>query len=328
MPCGATQDGRVTVERSDKSGPMEKGMATDFSILALRTPWTGWKGKKIGHWKMNSRSVGAQYATGGQWENNSRKNEGMELKQKQYPVVDATGDGSKVRRCKEQNCIGTWKIMSTNQGKLEVVKQEMARVNIDILGISELRWTGMGEFNSDDLYIYYHGQESLRRNGVVITVNKRLQNAVLRCNLKNAEWSLFCFQVKPFNITVIQVYAPTTNAKEAEVEWFYEDLQDLWELTPKKDVLFIIGDWNAKVGRQELPGVRGKFGLGEQKEAGQRLTRVLPRECTGQSKHHLPTTQETTPHTDITRWSTPTLDWFHSLQPKMEKLYTVSKNKT
>ena len=200
---------------------------------------------------MNSRSVGTQYATGDQWENNSRKNEGMEPKQKQHLVVDVTGDGSKVRWCKEQNCIGTWKIMSTNQGKLEVVKQEMARVNIDILGISELRWTGMGEFNSDDLYIYYYGQESLRRNGVVITVNKRLQNAVFRCNLKNAEWSV-CFQGKPFNITVTQVYAPTTNAKEAEVEWFYEDLQDLWELTPKKDVLFIIRDWNAKVGRRVI----------------------------------------------------------------------------
>ena len=132
-----------------------------------------------------------------------------------------------------------------NQGKLEVVKQEMARVSIDILGISELKWTGMGEFNSDDHYIYYCGQESLRRNGVAIMVNKRVRNAVLDCNLKNDR--MICFQGKPFNITVIQVYAPTTNAEEAEVEWFYEDLQDLLELTPKKDVLFIIGDWNAKV---------------------------------------------------------------------------------
>ena len=129
-----------------------------------------------------------------------------------------------------------------NQGKLEVVKQEMTRVNINILGISELKWTGMGEFNSDDHYIYHCGQESVRRNGVAIIVNKRVQNVVLGCNLKNDRMISVCFQGKPFNITVIQVYALTRNAEEAEVEWLYEDLQDLLELTPKKDVLFIIGD--------------------------------------------------------------------------------------
>ena len=114
-----------------------------------------------------------------------------------------------------------------NQGKLEVVKQEMARVNVDILGISELKWTGMGAFNSDDHYIYYCGQESLRRNRVAIMVNKRVQNAVLECNLKNDRMISVHFQGKSFNITVIQVYAPTSNAEEAEVEQFYEDLQDL-----------------------------------------------------------------------------------------------------
>ena len=117
------------------------------------------------------RSVGAQYAAGDQWRNNSRKNEEMESKQKQYPVVDVTGD---IQCCKDQYCIGTWNVRSMNQGKLEVVKQEMARVNADILGISELKWTRMGEFNSDDHYIYYCGQESLRRNGVAIRVNKRV----------------------------------------------------------------------------------------------------------------------------------------------------------
>ena len=116
--------------------------------------------------------VGAQCTTGDQWRNNTRKNEGMELKQK-HPVVDGTGDRSKVRCCKEQYCVGTWNVRSMNQGKLEVVKQEMTRVNINILGISELRWTGMGEFKSDDHYIYYCGQESLRRNGVALIVNKR-----------------------------------------------------------------------------------------------------------------------------------------------------------
>ena len=146
-----------------------------------------------------------------------------------------------------------------NQGKLEVVEQVMARVNVDILGISELKWTGMGEFNSDDHYIYYCGQESLRRN------------AVLGCNLKSNRMISVCFQGKPFNITVIQVYAPTSNAEETEVERFYKDLQDLLELTPKKDVLFIIGDWNAKVGSQETPRVTGKFGHGVWNEAGQRV---------------------------------------------------------
>jgi len=156
---------------------------------------------------------------------------------KRHPVVDMTGDRSKVRCCKEQYCIGTWNVRSTNQGKLEVVQQEMARVNIDLLGISELKWTGMGEFNSDDHYIYYCGQESLRRNGVAIIVNKRVQNAVLGYNLKNDRMISVHFQGKPFNIMVIQVYALTSNAEEAEFEWFYEDLQDLLELTPPKAVL-------------------------------------------------------------------------------------------
>ena len=192
-------------------------------------------------------------------------------------------------------------------GKLEVVKQEMARVNVNILGISKLKWTGMGEFNSDDHYIYYCGQESLRRNGVAIMVNKTVHNAVLGCNLKNNRMISVHFQGKPFNVTVIQVCAPTTNAEEAEVEWFYEDLQDLLELTPQKDIFFIIGDWNAKVGSQETPGVTGKFGLGVQNEAGQRLiefcqenTLVITNTLLQQRKRRL--------YTWITRWSTPKSD--------------------
>ena len=132
--------------------------------------------------------------------------------------MDVTGDRSKVPCCKEQHCIGTWNVRFMNHGKLEVVKQEMARVNIDIIGISELRWTGMGEFNSDDHYIYYCGQECLRRNGVAIIVNKRVQNAVLGCNLKNNRMISVPFQGKPFNIMVIQVNIPSSNAKEVEVE--------------------------------------------------------------------------------------------------------------
>ena len=178
---------------------------------------------------MNSPS-----ATGDQWRNNSRKNEGMEPKRKQYPAVDVTGDRSKVQCCKEQYCIGTWNVRSMNQGNLQVVKQEMTRVNFDILGISKLKRTGMGEFNSDDHYIYYYGQESLRRNGVAVMVNKRVRNAVLECNLKNDRMISVRLQGKPFNITVIQVCAPTSNAAEAEAERFCEVLQDLLELTPKK----------------------------------------------------------------------------------------------
>ena len=157
-----------------------------------------------------------------------------------------------------------------NQGKLEVVKQEMARVNVDIQGISEVKWTGMGEFNSDDHYIYY-GQESLRRNGVAIMVNKRVRSAVLGCNLKNDRMISVHFQGKPFNITVIQVYAPTSNAKEAKVELFYEDLQDLLELTPPERCPFHYRGLECKVRSQETPAVTGKFGLGIWNESRQRL---------------------------------------------------------
>ena len=149
-------------------------MATHSSILALN-PMNSMKRQKDRTLKDElPRSVGAQYATGDHWRNNSRKNEGMEPKQKQYPAVDATGDRSKVGCCMEQYCIGIWNVRSMSQGKLEVVKQEMARVNVNFLGISKLKWTGMGEFNSDDHYIYYCRQECLRRNGVAIMVNKRV----------------------------------------------------------------------------------------------------------------------------------------------------------
>ena len=153
-------------------------------------------------------------------------------------------------------------------------------------------------------------------------VNKRVRNAVHGCSLKNDRMISVHFQGKPFNITIIQVYAPTSNAKEAEVEWFYEDLQDLLELTPKKDVLFIIRDWNAKVGSQETPGVTGKFGLGIWNEAGQRLLEFC------QENALVIANTVFQQHMDITSWSTPKSDWLYSLQPKIEKLYTVTKNKT
>ena len=208
-------------------------------------------------------------------------------------------------------------------------------MNIDILVISELKWNGMGEFNSDDHYIYYCGQEARRRNGVALIVNKTVQNAVLGCNLKNDRMISVCFQGKPFSITENQVYAPTSNAEEAEAERFYEDLQDLLELTPKKRYHFhhqsvqfssvtqscptlcdpmnrstpglpvhhhLTGDWNSKVGSQEIPGVTGKFGLGVRNEAGQRLTEfcqenslVIASTLFQQHKRRL--------HMDTTRWS-------------------------
>ena len=141
-------------------------------------------------------------------------------------------------------------------------------MNVDILGIRELKLTGMGEFNSDDHYIYYYGQESFRRNGLAIMVNKSPKCSTWMQSQKQQNDLCSFPRQKPFNITVIQAYAPTSNAEEAEVEQFYEDLQHLLELTPK-NVLFIIGDWNAKVGSQETPGVTGKFGIGVQNEVGQ-----------------------------------------------------------
>jgi len=162
------------VERSDKTWSTEKGNGKPLQYSCLENPMNIMKRQKDRTVKGELlRSAGAQYATGEKWRNNTRKNEEMESKQNNNQLY-VTGDGSKVQCCKEQYCIGTWNLRSMNQGKLEVVKQEMAKVNIDILGISKLKWTGKGEFNSDDHYIYYCGQESLRRNGVAITVNKRV----------------------------------------------------------------------------------------------------------------------------------------------------------
>ena len=163
------------MERSDRMWSTEEGNGKPLQYSCLENLMNSMKRQNDRILKGElPRLVGAQYATADQWKNIFRKNEGTETKQKEYPAVDVTGDRSKVRCCKEQYCIGTWNARSMNQGKLEVIKQEMARVNVDILGLSKLRWTGMGEFNSDDHYIYFCGQESLRRNGIVIMVNKRV----------------------------------------------------------------------------------------------------------------------------------------------------------
>lgn len=158
-----------------------------------------------------------------------------------------------------------------NQGKLEVVKEEMSRLNIGILGISELKWTGMGHFTSDKHQIFYCGQVSHRRNGVAIIINKKLSSSVLGYNPKNDRMISVRLQGKPINVTVIQVYAPTTNAEEAEIEDFYANLQQFLDETPKKDAIFIIGNWNAKVGNKITNGITGRFGLGIRNEAGDKL---------------------------------------------------------
>ena len=178
------------------------------------------------------------------------------------------------------------------------------------------------------IYIYYCGQESFRRKGVAIIVNKRVQNAVLGCNLKNDRMISVCFQGKPFNITVIQAYAPTSNTEEAEVEGFYEDPQDLLELTPQKRCPFHYRELEYKSRKSRNTWGNRQIWHCSMEWSRAKANRVLPRKCTGHSKHPLSTTQDKTLHMDITRWSTTKSDWLYSLQPKMEKLYTVNKNKT
>ena len=233
MPCSVTQDGwGHGGEFWQNMVHWRREWQTTSAFLSWE-PHEQYENEKrhdMERWK--PRLLGAQYTTREERRNSSWRNEEAESKQKWHPAVDVTGGESKVWWCKEQYCIGTWNARTMNQGKLEVVKQEMARVSIDILGIRELKWTGMGEFNSDDHYIYYCGQKSFQSKGVTL-VNNRIWNAVLGCNLKNRMISVH-FQSKQFNISVIQVYAPTTNAEEDEVEWFCEDLQHILELAPKK----------------------------------------------------------------------------------------------
>ena len=235
-------------------------------------------------------------------------------------VREARSDAVKSNIAQEPGMSGAW--IKANW------KWSNRRVNVDILGISELKRTGKGEFNSDDRYIYCCGQESLRRNGVAIIANKSVRNAVLECNLKNDRMISVHFQGKPFNITVIQVYAPNNNTEEAEVEWFYEDLQDLIEVTPNKRCPFHYRGPECKSRKSRNTwSIRQIWPWSTERSRG-KASRVLPGERTGYNKHSLPTTQEKTLHMDITRWSTLKSDWLYSLQPKMEKLYTVSKNKT
>ena len=245
MLCRATPDRRVVVESSDKMWSTEEENGKPLQYSFLENPMNNMK--RLKHRTLKDelpRWVGTQYATGDQWRINARKNEVQFISvQFSHSVVSNSLQPHELQHLRNQ-----WK-----------------------------KWTGIGKFNSDDHSIYYCGQKSLRRNGVAVMVNKKVWNAVLGCNLKNNRMISVCFRGKPFNITAIQVYALTSNAEEAEVERFYEDLQDLLELIPKKDVLSIIGDWNTKVGIREIPAITGKSGLGVQNEAGQKLTEFCQR---------------------------------------------------
>ena len=247
----------------------------------------------------------------------------MRPKWKQCPVVDVTGDGSKVWCCKEQYCIGTWNVRSMNQDKLEVVKQEMARVNINILGISELKWTGNSEFDSDDHYIYYNGKETHRRNGIALIVNK---------SLKCSTWVQSQKQQNDFCLFPRQTIQHHSNPSLCHNHWCWGSWNwlFLWRPTThsrtntRKRCPFHHRTLECKVGSKETPRVQADLAL----ECGAKANRNLPREHTGHSKYPFPATQEITLHMDITRWSILKSDQLCSLYTKMEKHYTVSKNKS
>ena len=209
-----------------------KGVANDSSVLAVRAPRTGWNGKRYDTGRWTQRSVGVQFATEEEQINSSRNNEETDPKQKRYPTVDVSGGESKVQCCKEQHCIGTWNVWSMNQG-IGCGRAGKARLKIKILGIRELKWTGLGEFNSDNHYITPVGKKSLSRNGVTPHSQQKNPKYSTWVQPQNNRMILVHFQGRPFNITVNQVYAPTTDAEATEVDWFYEDLEHLLELTPK-----------------------------------------------------------------------------------------------
>ena len=263
MLCRASRD-RPMVESSDKMRSTGEGNDKQLQYSCLENPKNSMKRQKDRTLKDElPRLVGAWYATGEERKNNSRKNEETEPKQKQYLVVDVIGGGSKVLGCKDQFCIRTWNVRSMNQGKLEVVKQELARVNTDILGISELKWAGMGEFNSDDHYIYYCGQDSLRRNGVAIIVNKRVQNVVFGSNLKNDRRISVHFQGNHWKSQQSKSIPRPVMLKKLKLNSSMKNYKTFknYTHTQKKDVIFIIGDWNAKVGSQEILEYKANLAL-------------------------------------------------------------------
>ena len=214
-----------------------------------------------------------------------------------------------------------------NQDQLNLVKGEVSRLNIDILGISALKWTRMGHFISDDHHIFYSGQENHKRNDVTIIINKTLSNSVLGDNPQNDRMISIRLQGNPINVTVIQAYAPTINADETEIKDFYANLQQFTDAAPKKDAVFIMSDWNAKVGSKSLTGITGNFGLGVRNEAGDKLVEFsqnnslfIANTFFQQPKRRL--------HMHIARRAIQKSNKLHTLQSKMEKLHSASKNKS
>uniref|UniRef100_A0A8C9VZX0 Endonuclease/exonuclease/phosphatase domain-containing protein n=1 Tax=Scleropages formosus TaxID=113540 RepID=A0A8C9VZX0_SCLFO len=186
------------------------------------------------------------------------------------PDADVARPKERIRSCKDMVKLGTWNVQSMNLGKLDMVKSEMDKVGVDILGISELKWTGQGHFQSDEHWVCYSGHETPRKNGVAVIVNKRLAKAVLKYTITDKLISIR-FQGVPINMTIMQVYAPTSDANEEEIDVFYDQLQNEIEQTSKEDLLIIMGDLNAKVGKGNEGSVFGKYGLGERNEAGNRF---------------------------------------------------------
>ncbi|CAF0781822.1 unnamed protein product [Adineta steineri] len=213
--------------------------------------------------------------TAGEEQSTSASSRGIDevarSKPKGRPVADVSRNERKVRCCKELYTIGIWNVRTMNQGKLDVVKAEILKLNMDILGASEIKWTGMGHFTSDEHQVYYCGQETQRRNGVAIIVNKVWSRSVLGYNSINDRMISIRSQGRPLNITAIQVYAPPNDAKNNEIEQLYADLQKLLDAAPKTDVIVIMGDWDAKVRSITTPGITGKFGLGVRNKARDRL---------------------------------------------------------
>ena len=328
MPCRTTQDGRTGHGREFWQTMIQwrRKWQTTSVFLSWEPHEQYEQGKDRTLKDELPRLVGVQYATGDQWRNNSRKNEGMEPKQKQHPALNVTGDGSKVQCCKEQYCIGTWNVRSMNQGKLEVVKQEMARVNINILGIRELKWTGTGEFNLDDHYIYYYGQESLKKWN-----SHHSQQKSPRCStwLQFQKWqSDLC----SFPRHTIQ-YHGNPNLCPNQLCWRSWSWMVLWRFTRSsrtntlKRCPFHYRGLECISRKSRNTWSNRQIWPWSTEWSRAKAKRVLPKH-TSYSKHLLAATQKTTLHMDIARCSIRKPDWLYSLQPKMEKLYTVSKHNT
>lgn len=228
-------------------------------------------------------------------------NDAIESKPKGSSIAEHYRYKRKNQSLLKTHKIGTWNVRSMNQGKLEIVKLETERIKIDILGISELKWTGNGHFTFGDYEVYYSGSQNIRINGVAMILNKRLAHSVIEYYPKNDRIISIRLQGKPTNLSILQIYAPTTQAEESVIDDFYMDLQQLLEEVPKKDTILIIGDWNAEVGDTAIPGIVGKFGLGKRNEASEKLIDFLPRKRHDHHQYMFSTAQTTFIHMDNTQ---------------------------